>query len=140
MRVSPVTAHDDWRTKVLDRGDAVPHFEVRTVDGDVFAYSTIWQHKSLVLITLPPGMCEGTYVSELSRLSSQFKDRQCVCVITRDIVAALPAPGALVADRWGEIVHVAAASDVAALPTAGELLEWVEYLETRCPECEGEAR
>ena len=125
---------------MLERGDAVPHFEVRTLGGDVFAYSTIWQQKNLVLITLSPDAFDRCHVSELSSLTSEFNDRECVCVITRDSVAGLPAPGVLVADRWGEIVHVAAASDIADLPTPAELLEWVEYLEIRCPECEGEAK
>ena len=125
---------------MLDRGDAVPHFEVRTLGGDVFGYSTIWQQKNLVLLTLSPDASDGSYVSELSSLSSEFNDRECVCVITRDSVAGLPAPAALVADRWGEIVHVVAASDVANLPTPAELVEWVEYLEIRCPECEGEVK
>lgn len=125
---------------MLDRGDAVPDFEVRTLGGDVFSYSTIWQRKNLVLVTLSPNASDGSYVSELSILSSEFNHRECVCVITRDGVAGLPAPGALVADRWGEIVHVVVASDITDLPTPAELLEWVEYLEIRCPECEGEAR
>ncbi len=125
---------------MLDRGDAVPHFEVRTLGCDVFAYSTIWQQKNLVLITVSPDASDGGYVSQMSALSSEFNVRECICVITRDTVAGLPAPGALVADRWGEIVHVVAASEIAALPRPAELLEWVEYLENRCPECEGEAR
>ena len=57
---------------MLDRGDAVPHFEVRTVGGDVFGYSTIWQQKNLVLITLSPNASDGSYVSELSSLSSEL--------------------------------------------------------------------
>lgn len=124
---------------MLERGDAVPHFDVRTVGGDVFSYSTIWQQKNLVLITLAADASDSGYVSELSCLSSEFNNRDCVCVITRDRVPGLPASGALVADRWGEIVFVVAASDIADLPTPAQLLEWVEYVEMRCPECEGEA-
>jgi hypothetical protein len=45
-----------------------------------------------------------------------------------------------VADRWGEIAYVAAAPHVTELPTASELIEWLDYVERRCPECEGEAR
>lgn len=124
---------------MLDRGDAVPHFEVRTVGGDMFGYSTIWQQKNLVLITLAPDAPDSCYVSELSSVSSEFNDRECVCVITRDSVAGLPASGALVADRWGEIVFVVAGSGIGDLPTPAQLVEWVEYLESVCPECEGEA-
>jgi hypothetical protein len=46
----------------------------------------------------------------------------------------------VVADRWGEIVHIAAPSGIAGLPDPGELLEWLDYVEHRCPECEGETR
>jgi len=62
------------------------------------------------------------------------------CVITRDRVPGVPCPSAVVADRWGEVVYVATASDVADLPSAQELVDWVTYLQTQCPECEGEAR
>lgn len=125
---------------MLDRGDAVPNLEVMTLGGDVFGYSTIWQRKNLVLITRSPNASDGSYVSELSSLSSEFNARECVSVITRDGVAGLPTQGALVADRWDEIVHVVVASDIADLPTPAELLVWVEHLEIRCPECEGEAK
>ena len=66
---------------------------------------TIWQQKNLVLITLSPDACDAAYVSELSSLRGACNDRECGCVITRDSVAGLPAPGAPVAERWGEIVH-----------------------------------
>jgi hypothetical protein len=126
---------------MLQRGDAVPHFGVRTLGGDMFRYATIWQHKNLVLVTLPRTVVDdGTYVAGLLALGSEFREREGLCVVTRDHLTGLSAPGALVADRWGEIVHVATASDVADLPTPTELLHWLEYVEQRCPECEGEAR
>jgi hypothetical protein len=50
-------------------------------------------------------------------------------------VTGVPRPGALVADRWGEVVHV---ED--GWPTVSSLLEWLDYVAHRCPECEGEAR
>jgi hypothetical protein len=42
----------------------------------------------------------------------------------------------LVADRWGEIVCLERARSVAI----DDLLGWLEFVEQRCPECEGEAR
>ncbi len=44
----------------LQRGDVLPHIEVRTVDGGRFSYVTIWQHKHLVLVVLGPGT-DDTY-------------------------------------------------------------------------------
>jgi hypothetical protein len=126
---------------VLQRGDIVPHFEVQTTSGDRFSYSSIWQRKILVLISLSPTAdIDEDYVRELKRHDAEFIERDSICVVTRDGVSGLPAQGALIADQWGEIVHVVTANDVDDMPTARELLEWVDYVASRCPECEGEAK
>ena len=106
-------------------------------------YSTIWKRKNLVLVTLtraaldPPSRA---YVSQLNILWQELSSQQSECVVTQDSLPGLPGPGALVADRWGEIVVVAAGSDVADLPTPEDLLDWIRYVENQCPECEGEAK
>jgi hypothetical protein len=123
----------------LQRGDQVPRFEVRNLQGDPFSYSTIWQRENLVLVTLPEDVELGN-ASRLASLTRDFAELETVLVITRDRIAGLPTPGAIVADRWGEIVHVATAPDVNDLPAASELMEWIDYVRIRCPECEGEAK
>ena len=123
----------------LQRGDQVPHFEVRTLSGDRFSYSSIWQQKNLVLVTLADQI-ESGYASELAARAPEFDSRETSCVITGDRITGLPAPGALVADRWGEIVHVAASPDAQGLPAASDLIDWIDYVRIRCAECEGEAR
>jgi hypothetical protein len=60
--------------------------------------------------------------------------------VTADRVPGIQSPAVVVADRWGEIVHVATTSRVDDLTSPEELLEWVDYLHRRCPECEGEAK
>jgi hypothetical protein len=127
---------------MLQAGDLVPHFEVTTVQGRKVAYSTIWQRRNLVLISLPPSDAESAraYTVQLATETPAFSEHDTEWVVTRDIVAGLGHPGVLVADRWGEIVHVAAGPDVAALPQPDELFEWVRYLQRQCPECQGEAR
>jgi hypothetical protein len=129
-------------TRSLTRGDLIPHFTVKTLDGASFSYSTIWQRRNLVLIALPVVDSEFSrrYVSELSGCSAEFNRADAACVITRDPIAGLPGPGVLVADRWGEIVYVVTTSDVSELTRAEELLDWLRYVQIRCPECEGEAR
>ena len=127
---------------MLQRGDSVPHFEVKTIGGELFKYSTIWQRRHLVLVALPTAESEapGTYVSQLVGLRSEFTAKDAECVVTGDRVPGIPSPAVVVADRWGEIVHVAKASQVDDLTSPGELLDWVDYLDRRCPECEGEAK
>jgi hypothetical protein len=124
----------------LQRGEQVPHFEVNTLAGDVFSYSTIWQRMNLVLVTLPGAGGEGDYPSTLAARGRDFDEHNAACVMTRDRVPGVPTPGAVVADRWGEIVQVFAATHAGDLPPASELLDWLEYVEQRCPECEGEAK
>lgn len=124
----------------LHRGDTVPHVEVETVTGEKFNYTTIWQRKPLVLVALGTSSADESYGSDLSARAAEFSGRDTECVITRDDVGGLRTPGVLIADRWGEVVHVAEAASCAQLPSCDELIEWIEYVRRRCPECEGEAR
>lgn len=134
----------DYRTKPSDlplqAGDAVPHFVVRGFDGSIVHYSSIWQHRNLVLVTLPRADDADQYATRVTARRSAFDEQASTCVITRESIDGLPAPGVLVADRWGEIVHVVTSQHVTGLPLADQLLQWLEAIEYRCPECEGEAR
>ena len=128
------------REVTLQRGDAVPHCHVATHDGHTFSYGSIWQHRNLVLVHLPASVDAAAYISGLAGRHVDFHDRNCTWIVTRDDLEGLPAPAALIADRWGEIVQVWTVAGIAGLPSADELLEWADYIETRCPECEGEAK
>ena len=127
---------------MLERYGLVPHFDVTDVHGRAVTYGSVWQRRNLVLVTLPSAESEAAtrYVSALTSRQEELARHDAECVVTRDAVDGLPPPGTLVADRWGEIAHVKAADDVAALPPVEELLDWLQYLQNRCPECEGEAK
>lgn len=128
--------------QMLQRGELIPHFEVTTLGGERINYTTLWQRRNLVLVMLPAADSGASrkYVSELSDRIPQFSAQNTACVMTREQVPGIPYPGALVADKWGEIIYVRAASDVADLPSAEDLSDWIKYVENRCPECEGEVR
>jgi peroxiredoxin len=125
---------------VLERGNQVPHFQVTTVSGSVFNYAQIWQRKNLLLVLLSPSHSVVGYVSDLGALEAEFQRLETTCVIARASLPDLRAPAVLVADRWGEVVHAAAVSDPAHFPAPAELLEWLQYIQHRCPECEGETK
>lgn len=128
---------------MVERGDVLADFEVTTLDGQGFGYSTIWQRKNLVLVALPAEMSGPSvedYVAQLRARSPELTGEDTACVITRDSVPGLASPAVVVADRWGEIVYCSMGSEISDLPPAEELVNWLEYLRTQCPECEGEAR
>ena len=121
--------------------DLVPHFDVTNLEGQAVTYSTIWQRRNLVLVTLPASDPDGAFSNYAGRVAADVPTAgDTACVITRDVVTGIPSPGIVVADRWGEIVYVADGTQVAALPSTQELVEWVSYVQHRCPECEGEAK
>jgi hypothetical protein len=127
---------------MFHQGDSVPHFDVRNLDNEPVSYSTMWQRRNLVLVTLADVACDSCtrYISELTALIPALGAQNAECVITRDSVPGMSSSGALVADRWGEIVYIAETPDIADLPSPKELLDWVSYVQTRCPECEGEVK
>ncbi|HEX2311892.1 MAG TPA: hypothetical protein VHH91_14365 [Vicinamibacterales bacterium] len=124
---------------MLQPHDQVPHFVVTDVGGRTVTYAAIWQHAHLVLVSLgnaeAPDERLHLYVDKIRAWAAD----DLACVVTRDAVPGLPSPGAIVADRWGEIVHVTRV-EPRSLPSAENLGEWVAYLRIQCPECEGEAR
>jgi peroxiredoxin len=122
---------------MLHPGDTFPHIRVRTIDGETFSYSAIWQQKPLVLVVVSASQADLNYASALRARACEFNERETECVITSDDVMGLRTPSVVIADRWGEIVHI---TDSAALPSADDVIEWIDYIRQRCPECEGEAR
>lgn len=127
---------------MLRAGEQVPHFDVETLDGTRAIYASIWQHRNLVLVSLPqaPSPRDSDYAAALAASLAGDDALDTACVFTRDEVPGVPRPGAIVADRWGEIQFAAAAGTVDALPDPAEIADWVRHVRSRCPECEGEAR
>lgn len=126
---------------MLQPHDLLPHFEVADLGGKHVRYSSIWQRKNLVLVMLPDSDPPSrNYADRLMAKVRGLSDDDTEWIVTRDPVKGLPCPGVVVADRWGEIAHVVHSSQVEDLPPPDELIEWVRYLQYRCPECEGEAK
>lgn len=122
--------------------DAMPHFTVTRIDGPPVRYESIWQRKNLLLVLLPRNVdgASAKYASQVADRSADITAEDAAYVITRDPIAGAPTPGVVVADRWGEVHFVAGADDVAALPSADDLIDWLRYVQVKCPECEGESR
>jgi len=126
---------------MLKQGDLLPHFSVTDLSGRRVDYASIWQRKPLVLVMLSDtGPSSHAYAEHVITRARDSKDGDVAWLVTSDRIAGLPSPVAIVADRWGELIHVAHAADIAHLPRPEELLEWIDFLQHRCPECEGEAR
>jgi hypothetical protein len=136
-------AHLPDEARMLRPRDLIPHFEVTNLQGETVVYSTIWQRRNLVLVTLPASAPDGAFRSYVSEIAAEVRAlirHDTECVITRDTVIGIPCPGVVIADRWGEIVHVASGSQVADLPHPREVVEWVTYVQHQCPECQGEVK
>jgi peroxiredoxin len=117
-------------------GDQVPHFRITAMDGRTIDYSTIWQSRNLVLVSVPAGTNASPALNHLQTLSLE----DTALVVTREPVPGVVAPSVIIADRWGEVMHVATASDPDQLPDRDEITAWIEHVRQRCPECEGEVK
>jgi hypothetical protein len=124
---------------VLKRGHLIPHFEVTTLDGSRVRYADHWQHRNLLLISLPESGAED-YVRSLGERMSALTAHDTVCVLTSDRITGIPPPSIVVADKWGEIQYAASGGSAADLPGPEELIEWLRWVQMHCPECEGENR
>jgi hypothetical protein len=114
----------------------VPHFEVTTVDGHRVRYQELWQRRALVLVivTASERNAAASYASQLGARRSEFEDAEATVVVTPDAVPGLSPRGVVIADRWGEILHIASPPP-GEFPSVDELLSWVRFARIQCPEC-----
>jgi hypothetical protein len=128
---------------MLRAGEQVPRFHVRTLDGRLVAYRTIWQRRFLLLVAVrrSPSQAERVLLSELEAHHADLTAHDTALVVTGDPIPGLEPPAVLIADRWGEIQHVAGpVRSEADLPDATALVDWLRYVQSQCPECQGETR
>ncbi len=75
------------------------------------------------------------YAAQLLRREPDFAAEEAALVISADPVERFPRRGVVVADRWGEVVYSREAEAGADLPAVEDLLDWVRFLRSQCPEC-----
>jgi hypothetical protein len=120
----------------------VPHFSVTTIDGQTGRYADVWQRKNLLLVLVPTAESPDreAYLSKLRARTSELTAHDTSCVITSDDVVGVRAPAIVIADRWGEIAFIAETESIARLPAVEAMIDRLRHVQSRCPECEGEAR
>ncbi len=136
----------------LRPGDQVPHFDIVDLEGRRVRYRDLWQNRNLVLVALADedsAPARG-YRESLRQENAELTANDTTVVVyspraeeggaPANTVPGLPVLGVLIADRWGEIHHVAAAADASGLPGPPALIEWLRYVQRQCPECQGETR
>ena len=123
-------------------GASVPFFEITDAEGTGVRYRDLWQRRNLLLVMVPNQSAQfATILARLQARMPELTSHDTAVVITSDAIAGLPIPGVLVADRWGEIYYVAAIeADEPSAADPDALLEWLHFVQTQCPECQGEAR
>jgi hypothetical protein len=126
----------------LQARDSLQMFTVtNSLDGAPFAYESVWQRKNLLLVSVPRADATGAaYVEQLRARTGELGTYDAQMVVTSDAVSGIPSPGVVVADRWGEIYFIQATDRADSLPTAGDLIEWLRFVQVQCPECQGETR
>ena len=143
----------------------VPLFYLPSASGGQSGPASTRSRYNLVLVFLNSSPQTESYLRDLSAIYPEVlkDDARAIAVIdasqqeTQRLAASLALPftlladhagatterilgagnhaGLCVADRYGVIYFVEAASDVAALPPASTVVEWLEYIEIQCPEC-----
>jgi hypothetical protein len=123
---------------MLRPGDVIPHFEGLTTDGRRLEYAQLWQRRNLVLFVLLPNLHDAarSYLGALEGRLSELQPDDTTLVVSDRGLERLPLGTLVIADRWGEIAHLQElASDMAEWPSIDDVLEWVEFIQMKCPEC-----
>jgi hypothetical protein len=117
--------------------EQLPHFVVRDTTGATVDYGgSIWQRQHAVVVSLPPDPRGTTadaadYLSRLRLACADLAHAPIAYIVTTDAVPGVPSPGAVVADRWGEVVFVSPA-DEPGPPAPEDLAAWAKMAAMRC--------
>ena len=117
---------------MLARGDSISHFVVTTVEGSEVRYADSWQRRFLVLVCLRDDSAWARACAAALAIACAGTEVETTCVVTAAAVDGVPAPAAVVADRYGEVVFAAAVATVDDLPFPDDLADWVRSAGIRC--------
>jgi hypothetical protein len=123
---------------LLHRGNLLPRFDGTTVQGRRLEHEQLWQHRNVVLFVLTANLHDAAraYLGALDMRLSELKPDDTSLVISDHAVDGVPLDGVVIADRWGEIVYIQGLSpNLAVWPSIDDLLDWVEFVRVKCPEC-----
>jgi hypothetical protein len=124
---------------MLQRGMQVPFFDVLTTDGRRVDYRALWQRQNLLLVTIPRHEGADACTADLRARMHELMAHDTAVVMTTDTVPGMPAPGVLVADRWGDIYYLGRFSSDSPCFDPDAIIEWLRHVQMQCPECQGEA-
>lgn len=122
----------------LRPGDLVSHFEGVTLEGRDVPHEELWQHRNVVLFVVPTelGTAASSYLTALEGRLSELKPSDTSLVLSRHAIDGVPMNTLVIADRWGEVVHLSQlGSDPTGWPSIDGVVEWVEFIRVKCPEC-----
>ena len=126
---------------MLQARDSMPMFTATNhVDGQSVAYRDVWQRRNLLLISIPGELVTSPEAESFLDYARASAEHDTKFIVTSDTLPGVPSPGAVIADRWGEVYYVAAGDRVVDLPGPDALTEWLQFVQHECPECQGEAR
>jgi hypothetical protein len=112
-------------------GQLIPHFDISDIDGRHVIYGTdLWQRKHVVLVSAPA--VPATLRHGILALASD----DAAVVITPGPLPGLPAVVVAIVDRWGEVAR----TWDEAPASVEEVGSWLQHVQMRCPECEGETK
>jgi peroxiredoxin len=154
--------HAQVATGIPRKGELLPDFELLTVDGALTRISEVHGRKTMVLIITGDSTSDLlSYCRQLAEGLESFRVEEAnVFVVVRGEAADAGgfarssgllnavfgdrdgraharignAPTVFVTDRHGEIFAVFH-SEAAPLPSADELLKWVQFVNMQCEEC-----
>jgi hypothetical protein len=122
----------------LSPGDLIPFFEGETIDGRRLRYEEVWQRRNVILFVLSAtARAEASvYLSGVQARVSELRPDDTTLVVCDRKINGVPLDGVVVADRWGEIAYIRElTSHPGEWPSVNEILEWVEFIRVKCPEC-----
>jgi len=121
----------------LQVAQMLPDMEVRQRGGGPALPLRPARGETTILVWLHPPGCEECerYLEGLAGIREEFRIWEGRLLVISDLEQITgKAAGVIVADRYGQVFHVATAGPAHALPSPRELTEWLKFLGTLCPE------